>query len=214
MTSREAPLPVGEPVADGPAERPPRAPLVGDRVSLEPLDPDRDGAELYACSHGSEATERLWTYMGYGPFADAAAMRDWLQECASTDDPLFLAVVDRGTGRPVGMVSFARITPAARCLEIAHIWYAPTHQRGVANPEAVYLMLREAFERWGYRRVEWKCDALNARSRRAAERLGFRFEGEFRKHLIVKGRNRDTAWYAMLDDDWPQAKAALQRQGL
>ena len=173
------PLPLGEPVEVGEAPGPPRIALVGDRIALEPLDPERDAPDLFAGSHGSPATEALWTYMGYGPFADRAAMLDWLETCSASDEPLFLVVVDRGSGRRVGMVSF--------------------------------LMLAAAFDRWGYRRVEWKCDALNARSRRAAERLGFRFEGIFRKHLIVKGRNRDTAWYAMLDDEWPQAKAALER---
>jgi RimJ/RimL family protein N-acetyltransferase len=129
-------------------------------------------------------------------------MGDWLAGCAASVDPLFLAVVRRESSEPIGMVSFLNIEPAHRRLELGHIWYAPEWQRGRANREAVELMLGAAFERWGYRRVEWKCDALNERSRRAALRLGFLYEGLFRQHLIVKGRNRDTAWYSMTDEEW------------
>jgi RimJ/RimL family protein N-acetyltransferase/predicted enzyme related to lactoylglutathione lyase len=184
--------------------------LEGRRVRLQPLDPDADVADLYAGSHGDPETESLWTYMGYGPFASKEAMRDWLRACASSEDPLFLAVVDKKSGARIGMVSFLAIREAMRVLELGHIWYVPGAQGTGANTDAVYTMLRESFERLGYRRVEWKCDRENRRSRRAALRLGFTFEGIFRQHMIVKGRNRDTAWFSLLDHEWPEAKKRLE----
>jgi len=182
----------------------------GRYVSLEPMRPGRDAPELFAGSHGSPDAEALWTYMPYGPFADAAEMETWLAERAESLDPAFLGVRDRASGRAVGMVSFLNVVPEMRRLELGHIWYAPVAQRTRANTESVYLMLRHAFEDLECRRVEWKCDALNARSRRAALRLGFAFEGIFRQHLIVKGRNRDTAWFSMLDSEWPRRREALE----
>ncbi|MGZ4147336.1 MAG: GNAT family N-acetyltransferase [Actinomycetota bacterium] len=204
-------LPVGEPVDTTPARRPPREPLVGRFVSLVPVDPEAHAAGLFAASHdGSDEAERMWTYLAYGPWPDQAAMRVWLDALPPSDDPLFFTVLDRASGGPVGVVSFLNIDPAMRHVELGHIWYAPAAQRTRANTEAVSLMLRASFDELGYRRVEWKCDALNARSRAAAERLGFTFEGVFRQHMIIKGRNRDTAWYAMLDEEWPVASAALE----
>ena len=141
--------------------------------------------------------------MAYGPFEDVRAMAEWLEAQARGEDPLFYAVFDRGQGRHVGMASFVNIAPESRRLEIGHIWLAPEVHRTKVATELSYLMLRHGFEDLAMRRIEWKCDFLNAASRRAALRLGFEFEGIFRKHLIVKGRNRDTAWYSMLDDDWP-----------
>ena len=202
-------LPVGPRVATAAAAVPERRPLAGRWITLLPLDPVRDAADLYAASHGDEVKEALWTYMPYGPFDGEAAMGRWLEGCAESSDPLFFAVVDNATAKRVGMVSFLAIEPGHRTLELGHIWYAPGHQRTRANTEAVRLMLGEAFDRWGYRRVEWKCDRLNRRSRAAALRLGFRFEGVFRQHRIVKGRNRDTAWYAMLEVEWPAVKSRL-----
>jgi RimJ/RimL family protein N-acetyltransferase len=174
------------------------------------LDSDADVDDLYNGSHGSPEVEALWTYMAYGPFAGREAMLEWLRTCAPTSDPLFLTVYERETGVRVGMVSFLNIRPAMRVLELGHIWYVPRVQGSGVNTEAVYLMLCEAFDLLGYRRVEWKCDSLNARSRAAALKLGFSFEGFFRQHMIVKGRNRDTAWFAMLDGEWPEAKARLE----
>jgi RimJ/RimL family protein N-acetyltransferase len=153
----------------------------------------------------------MWTYLAYGPWPDEAAMRGWLDRLPASEDPLFLAVIDRPTGDPVGIVTFMSVDPAMRHLELGNIWYAPRAQRTRANTESVYLMLKEAFDELGNRRVEWKCDALNARSRAAAERLGFTFEGVFRQHMIIKGRNRDTAWYAMLDHEWPAIRANFER---
>jgi RimJ/RimL family protein N-acetyltransferase/predicted enzyme related to lactoylglutathione lyase len=194
---RSRPNPTSEP-----AKLPRRALHEGRRISLVPLDPDAHVDDLYAGSHGSPEVEALWTYMGYGPFANRDAMLGWLRGCAISDDPLFLVVRDNQTGAPLGMVSYLNIRPAMRVLELGHLWYVPRAQGTGVNTDAVRMMLREAFEALGYRRVEWKCDSLNVRSRRAALRLGFRFEGIFRQHMIVKGKNRDTAWFAMLDSDW------------
>jgi RimJ/RimL family protein N-acetyltransferase len=204
-------LPVGSAVPDGEARRPSRRELVGSFVSAVPVDPDVHAEALWACSHGDERTEALWTYMPYGPFPDVGAMRGWLERCAASEDPLFFAVIDRTSAGPVGMASMLNVDPAMRHLELGHIWYGPAAQRSPANTETAYLLLREAFEELGHRRVEWKCDALNERSRAAALRLGFTFEGIFRQHMIVKGRNRDTAWFAMLDAEWRGRKANIER---
>ncbi len=203
--------PVGEPV-DGPDARSPgRRRIEGTHVTLRPLEPTNDAEPLWVAAHdGSDEATRLWTYMPYGPFSDVGEMRRWLEGSAPSEDPLFLAVVGRDAG-PVGVVSFLNVDVTHRRLELGHIWYAPSAQRTEANTESTYLMLREAFERLGHRRVEWKCDALNERSRAAALRLGFTFEGIFRNHMIVKGRNRDTAWFAMTVQEWPSAARAFQR---
>lgn len=202
---------VGEPVPDrGPAGLPTRDPLAGHHTALRTLEPENDVADLFARSHGDTTTEALWTWMPYGPFTDTDAMGAWLAECAASADPLFRVVLD-GDGRPAGMASWLNIVPAHRRLELGHIWYTPAVQRTALNTETIYLMLCESLDRLGYRRVEWKCDALNARSRKAALRLGFRFEGIFRQHMIIKGRNRDTAWFALVDQDWPAVKANMER---
>jgi RimJ/RimL family protein N-acetyltransferase len=203
-------LPVGEPVEGDAARVPERRRLAGRFVSLEPLDPAAHGEALWRAAHdGSAEGIELWTYLPYGPFEDAELMRAWLEEVAPSQDPLFLTVT--GEKGPVGMASFLNVDAAMRRLEIGHIWFAPRAQRSEANTEATYLMLREAFDRLGHRRVEWKCDALNERSRVAALRLGFTFEGVFRQHMVVKGRNRDTAWFSMLDREWPAAREAFER---
>ncbi len=205
-TSSSDLYPVGEPVPLVDAKPPQRAPIQGRWITLRPLQPAADVTDLYATSHGNETTESLWTYMAYGPFESETAMHQWLEECSRSDDPLFYTVVANATSRPLGMASLQRFTAAAGCVELAHIWYGPEHQRTRVNTEMTYLALTEAFERMGCRRVEWKCDALNHRSRAAALRLGFSFEGTFKQHMIIKGRNRDTAWYAMLDKEWPGKK--------
>jgi RimJ/RimL family protein N-acetyltransferase len=204
--------PVGELVGTASARRPARVPLEGRFVTLVPLDPDVHAPGLFAASHdGSDEAARMWTYLAYGPWSDEASMRGWLDTLPASEDPLFLAVIDRPTGDPVGIVTLMSVDPAMRHLELGNIWYAPRAQRTRANTESVYLLLREAFDELGNRRVEWKCDALNARSRAAAERLGFTFEGIFRQHMIIKGRNRDTAWYAMLDHEWPAIRINFER---
>jgi RimJ/RimL family protein N-acetyltransferase len=205
-------LPLGERVENAaPAQPPGRKLYEGRFVNLSPVDPANDVAELYRNSHGSEEKNRLWTYMAYGPFADAADMQRWLRGCEASTDPLFLTVTAKDSNRRVGVVSFLNMVPRMRCLEVGNIWYSPIVHHTKVNTETIYLMLTEAFDVLNYRRVEWKCDALNARSRTAALRLGFSFEGIFRQHYIIKGRNRDTAWFAMLDRDWPAVERNMNR---
>lgn len=203
-------LPVGDPVSPlqpSPLLMP--AVLSGASVTLRPPDPAADTPELYEASHGDPASEEVWTYMGYGPFADRQAMADWIETTAMSADPLWFTAEEKG-GKPIGMAAFMNADPIMRRLEIGHIWYIPYAHRTGANTEVAYLMLKEAFTTYRSRRVEWKCDSLNAASRHAATRLGFTFEGVFHNHMIVKGRNRDTAWYAMYDDDWPRVQVVLE----
>ena len=193
------------------ATAPERGVREGEFVRLRPLRPAADVADLYAGAHQPAAAPALWAYLPYGPFESEQRMEVWLAERSVSDDPLFLAVERRETGRAVGMVAFQRIEPEMRVLELAHIWYLPAAQRTEVNTESVYLMLSEAFDERRFRRIEWKCDALNTASRRAAVRLGFAFEGVFRQHMLVKRRNRDTAWYALLDGDWPRVRRNMER---
>lgn len=202
--------PVGAPVPDWtPPPPPPRTAMAGRWCRVEPLDPSRHGADLYA-ANSADADGRLWTYLPYGPFADEAAYRAWMEAACRGDDPLFHAVVDTDSGRALGVASYLRIAPAAGTIEVGHINLAPALQRTRAATEAMYLMMGRAFG-LGYRRYEWKCDALNAPSRRAALRLGFSYEGVFRQATVVKGRNRDTAWYACIDSEWPALREAFER---
>ena len=183
----------------------------GKFISLAPVNPEQDVDELFECSHGKMKFEQLWAYMPYGPFADKADMMGYLNNCAGSTDPIFLTVTDKVSGKKRGVVSFLNIVPDHLRLELGHIWYSPLVQRSKLNTEVIYLMLCESFDRLHYRRVEWKCDALNSRSRAAAQRLGFSFEGIFYKHIINKGRNRDTAWLAMTDDDWVKVKPNMEK---
>jgi RimJ/RimL family protein N-acetyltransferase len=206
-------LPIGDLVEPAtPATRPQRTTLTAPRFELQPLDPERDADDLYRVGHEGPGADMLWTYMPYGPFDDRHAMHAWLARCTASDDPLFFTVVERDTGRRVGMCSFMSVVPEMRRIEIGHIWYAPPLHGSGISIEVAWMLLSEAFERLGYRRVEWKCNALNERSRRAALKLGFGFEGIFRQHMIVKGRNRDSAWFSMLDSEWPAARASLERR--
>ena len=182
----------------------------GKFVRLSPVNPQTDVAELYDCSHGSDVKEQIWTYMSYGPFNDQHSMQTWLEDGAESQDPLFFTVYHLESKQRVGMVSFLNIVSDMRRLELGHIWYSPDSQRSNVNTEAIYLMLCEAFDRLKYRRVEWKCDSLNEKSRSAALRLGFKFEGIFRRHMIIKGRNRDTAWYSMLNSEWAAIKQNME----
>jgi len=193
------------------SEVPRQATYAGNRIALAPLDPELHAADLFAVSSGSPEAEAIWDWMPDGPFADASSLSALLQKRVESPDLLAFAVIDRATSKAVGMACYLAVEPAARRLEVGFIWYGLSHRGGSANNEVMLLMLGEAFERLGYRRVEWKCDALNERSRRAALRLGFKYEGIFRQHMIVKGKNRDTAYFSMLDSEWPDAKAALVR---
>ncbi|MCY4552570.1 MAG: GNAT family protein [Candidatus Poribacteria bacterium] len=204
-------LPVGniiKPIAH--VDLPQRRDYGGRFITLSPVSPQTDVAELYACSHGSIIKEQIWTYMSYGPFDSKHNMQEWLEEGAESQDPLFFTVHHLESKQRVGMVSFLNIVSDMRRLELGHLWYSPDSQRSNVNTEAIYLMLCEAFDRLKYRRVEWKCDSLNEKSRAAALRLGFKFEGLFRQHIIVKGRNRDTAWYSMLDSEWAAIKKNME----
>jgi len=189
---------------------PARSALSGQTARLEPIDPARHGPELFALSHYGEGARSLWTYMPYGPFADAAAFAAWLRGCAAAADPMFFAVRDQQSGRAAGMASYLNVRPDSGVIEIGHIWFAPVLQGTRQSTEALFLMIRHVIDDLRYRRVEWKCDALNEASRRAALRLGFTFEGIFHQHVIVKGRNRDTAWFSILDGEWPDIRANFE----
>ncbi|MCY4568636.1 MAG: GNAT family protein [Candidatus Poribacteria bacterium] len=204
-------LPVGNIVQSvASVDLPQRADYMGKFITLSPVEPDADVLELYECSHGSDIKEQIWTYMSYGPFDSTHSMQEWLAEGTRSSDPLFFTVHHLESKQRVGMVSFLNIVSDMRRLELGHIWYSPDSQQSNVNTEAMYLMLCEAFDRLKYRRVEWKCDSLNKRSRSAALRLGFKFEGIFRQHIIVKGRNRDTAWFSMLDSEWAAIKENME----
>ena len=193
-----------------PGKLPIRQTHEGRVVRLEPLNVATHAEALYEGSHGN-GKETLWRYLFDGPFPDAKAFDNYLERFASLNDQLFLAIVDQASGLAVGFASYLRIEPGHRCIEVGNILYTPRLQQTVGATEAMYLMARHVFDDLGYRRYEWKCNALNVPSRRAAPRLGFTFEGIFRQHMIVKGRNRDTAWYAMLDSEWPGRKANFER---
>jgi len=200
---------VGSPVPDWtPPPRPPRAPLVGRTCSLETLDIDRHAVDLFE-ANTVDADGSNWTYLPYGPFDTLESYRDWLAAACMGDDPHFHAVIDHRTGRAVGVASYLRINPASGSIEVGHINFSPRLQRTIAATEAMYLMMAQAFD-LGYRRYEWKCNALNRPSRDAALRLGMSYEGVFRQALMSKGRNRDTAWYAAIDNDWPAIKRAFE----
>lgn len=201
---------IGPRVETTPAKRPGRTTMRGRLVNLSPLDSRSHGDALYEGTRG-EAGEQLWKYLFEGPFSDRAAFDIHLQGIAASEDPLFFAILDSVSSTAVGYASYMRIEPVHRVIEVGSILYTPRLQQTTLATEAMYLMARHVFEDLGYRRYEWKCNALNAPSRRAALRLGFRFEGIFRQHMIVKGRNRDTAWFSMLDSEWPLRKANFER---
>jgi RimJ/RimL family protein N-acetyltransferase len=188
---------------------PPRAALQGRYCRLEPLDAATHAAALHA-ANTTDTEGRMWRYLAYGPFDSLDAYTAWVVQKQSSTDPLFFAIVDAGRGIPTGIATFMRIEPEQGSIEIGHLAFSPLLQRTPAATEALYLMLRQAFA-LGYRRCEWKCNAANAASRAAARRLGFTFEGVFRQHMIVKGHNRDTAWYSIIDGEWPAVQAGFER---
>ncbi len=202
--------PIGFAVPDWvPAKLPPRTVMTGRWCRVEPLDVARHGAELFA-AYAEDREGRIWTYMGYGPFETRAEFEAWMAASCLGDDPLFHAIVEAASGRALGVASYLRVAPETGVIEVGHINYAPALQRTAAATEAMYLMMARVFDELGNRRYEWKCDALNAASRAAAGRLGFSFEGVFRQATLYRGRNRDTAWYAVTDRDWPALKAAYE----
>ena len=203
-------LPIGPQVDAAQAPLPGRVTLQGAYVDLVPLDPLGHGESLFTATCGP-AQDPLWLYLFDGPYADRQSFDRALRSKADSADPFYFAIIDRGSACPLGWAALMRIEPAHRVIEVGSILYSPALQRTRGATEAMYLLARYVFESLGYRRYEWKCNALNAPSVRAARRLGFTFEGIFRQHMIVKGRNRDTAWFSMLDREWPARKAAFQR---
>jgi RimJ/RimL family protein N-acetyltransferase len=200
--------PVVDPLHE--ARPPERQTLVGARVRLEAIEPEIHAQSLYALSHAPDMAW-LWDYLPYGPFADLADFTGWLEGCAASADPLYFAVIDLQGGQASGMTAYMNIVPADGRIETGQIWYAPPIQRTPLPTEAMFLMFSRVFDELGYRRLEWKCNDLNEPSKQAARRLGFTYEGTFRQHMIVKGRNRDTAWFSMLDSEWPAVRANMER---
>lgn len=201
--------PIGDPLPDwNPPSPPSRDAMAGRLCRVEHLDPDRHAQALFE-ANALDKENRNWTYLPYGPFASVNEYREWMHTQCTGDDPLFHAVIDAASGQPVGVASYLRITPASGFIEVGHINFSPRMQRTAASTESMYLMMARAFE-LGFRRYEWKCDALNEPSRAAARRLGFSYEGTFRQATVYKGRNRDTAWFSILDSEWPAMKAAFE----
>jgi RimJ/RimL family protein N-acetyltransferase len=203
-------LPIGPVIIDPvSARRPVRFVLHGRLVDLVPLDPLSHGESLFQLTCGTDK-EHLWTYLLRGPFSGRKEFDAYLQQLAASEDPMCFVIVDRGSARALGWATYMRIEPAHRVIEVGNIMFSPVLRRTAGATEAIYLMARNAFEALGYRRLEWKCNALNAASRRAALRFGFSFEGIFRQHMIVKGHSRDTAWFSIIDAEWPNRKEAFE----
>ena len=202
--------PIGPLVDATPARRPQHNTLNGSYVDIVPLDAARHSDALWAKSSGPE-NDDLWLYLFAGPFLNQESFHTHLQAKATENDPLLFVIIDKPSGLAAGHAALMRIEPAHRVIEVGNILYTPSLQRTPGATEAMYLLARHVFEDLGYRRYEWKCNALNEPSRRAALRLGFQFEGIFHQHMIIKGRSRDTAWYAMLDSEWPACKLAFEQ---
>ncbi len=203
--------PIGFPVEDWrTCERPPRSSIEGRSCRIEAYQAEQHNRDLFA-AFVKDTDHTNWTYLPYGPFDSFDAFDSWSRADCQGDDPLFHAVIDVSTGRAVGLASYLRITPAVGVIEVGHIHFSPLLQRTRLSTECMYLMMKRVFDELGYRRYEWKCDALNAPSCRAALRLGFVYEGVFRQATMYKSRNRDTAWYAVIDKDWPRIKHAFEQ---
>jgi len=202
-------LPIGPTTDPMSARRPERVVLHGRLVDLVPLDPLSHGESLFQLTCGP-GKEYLWTYLLRGPFTDREEFDAYLRQLAPSEDPMCFVIVERGSARAVGWASYMRIEPAHRVVEVGNVMFSPVLRRTSGATEAIYLLARNAFEALGYRRLEWKCNALNAASRRAALRFGFSFEGIFRQHMVVKGHSRDTAWFSIIDADWPKRKEAFE----
>ena len=203
--------PIGAPLPDwSPRPRPPRTPMLGRFCTVEPLDPGRHAAPLFA-AYAEDRDGRMWTYLPWGPYAALEDYRDWAETVCRVDDPFFHAIIDRASGQAVGVAAFLRIDPKVGSIEVGGIAYSPRLQRRPAGTEAMYLMMRRAFDELGYRRYEWKCNSLNEPSRAAALRFGFQYEGLFRQAMVTKGHNRDTAWFSVIDAEWPIVRAAFER---
>jgi RimJ/RimL family protein N-acetyltransferase len=202
--------PIGFPMPDWkPAALPSRQTMVGRFCRLEATAPDQHAEALFA-TNALDRQGGMWTYLPYGPFQNLASYRVWMESTCLGVDPLFFTIIDGASGKPAGLASYLRIDPRNGSIEVGHLAYSPLLQRTPAATEAMYLMMTRAFA-LGYRRYEWKCNALNLPSRVAAQRLGFSFEGVFRQAAVVKGHNRDTAWYSVIDTEWPALREAFER---
>lgn len=210
MPTNDFGQPIGDALPNWTARpHPPRTSILGRYCRVEPLEPSTHGDGLYDHLGSPAHHDGRWTYLPYGPFDDRPHFHTWLEKAAAGDDPLFFAILDRDT-RPVGMAAYMRIDCANGVVEVGHLNFSPLLQRTAPATEAIYLMMRRAFDELGYRRFEWKCDSLHAMSRRAAERFGFTFEGLFRQATIYKQRSRDTAWFSIVDADWAPRRAAFE----
>jgi RimJ/RimL family protein N-acetyltransferase len=198
-----------DPVALLPGLVPARSVLRGSTVRLEPMDPARHTTALFRAGHATEDARRSWEFLPWGPFPSEAAMYDQLRGFAAALDRVWYAVCDKATGAAVGKATYLDIQPSTGVIEIGGIWFAPGFARSRGATEALFLMLAHAMDDLKYRRMQWRCNALNEKSRAAARRLGFRFEGISYSHMIVRGRNRDTAWYSILDSEWPAIRNAI-----
>jgi RimJ/RimL family protein N-acetyltransferase len=203
--------PIGFPVNGwAPRQRPPLTPMAGRYCRTEPLDVDRHAGELYD-AYSADREGRLWTYLPWGPYASFDEYLAGVKTGLRRENFITYAVIDAASGKPVGVASYLNINLTAGSIEVGGIAYSPALQQTPAGTEAMFLMMRRAFDELGYRRYEWKCNSLNAASRAAAQRYGFRFEGIFRQADVVKGHNRDTAWLSITDAEWPAVKSAFER---
>ena len=193
-----------------PVQRPDSSPLRGERVLLRSVDATADAEPLYAESHPPAGDLETWTYLPDGPYENPDDIRRMLTFAETSPDPMFFTLAPLPGERPAGIASYLNITPEHGTIEVGHIWFGASLKRTAAATEAIYLLAARAFDDLGYRRLEWKCNALNAPSRRAAERFGFSFEGVFRNHMVLKGRNRDSAWYAITGEEWPAIRSGYQ----
>jgi RimJ/RimL family protein N-acetyltransferase len=203
--------PVGFPIPEWQKRPPPpRTPMTGRFSTVVALDPARHAAQLFA-AYAEDVEGGMWTYLPRGPYASPDEYRNWAEAAARADDPLVHAIIDNATGEAVGTAALMRIDAESGVIEVGSITYSPRLQRRPAGTEAMYLMMRRVFDELGYRRYEWKCNSLNAPSRAAALRYGFRYEGLFRQAQVTRGRNRDTTWYSIIDSEWPALRAAFER---
>lgn len=200
--------PIGEDVKWKPALFPPREDMPGRFCTLEPIDVNRHATDLFE-AFAADKTGGIWTYLFAEPFDSEIAFREWMTNTCLGNDPQFHAIIDNQSSKAVGIATFMRINPEMGVIEVGNINFSPLLQRTPAATEAMFLMMQRAFNELGYRRYEWKCDNLNAPSQRAAKRLGFTYEGTFRQAIMYKGRNRDTAWFSIIDEEWPAIEAAF-----
>lgn len=193
------------------AQMPDALTLQGQYVKLMRLDASKHLDDLYTAATAKNADVHQWDYLAVGPFAGPADFSKWLQACAQSNDPLFFSIIDPVTNTAQGIISYLAIVPEHGSIEIGHVWFSASMQQTNRATEAIYLLARYAFTTLGYRRLEWKCDSRNIRSQKAAQRFGFTYEGLFRQHRIVKGQNRDTAWFSMLDKEWPTQALVFEK---